>query len=285
VTFAPLVAVPLGLSLAARRAAFGWLASPWIVTACLVGGLAFTWGFICGPGPVAASLTLPWLGVTAALAVGAVRSAVRNRPASWADAGATVALAFIPVGAAWAVVSRAGWRPFGFAEPIVLLTAAHFHYAGFVLPLAAGRVADRIGGRAGAAALAGVALGMPAVATGITFGGAVEWVASWGMAAVTVLVGVLHLRLAVRNRSILLAVAGLSLLAGMALVVVYALGTYLGHAWLSIPQMVAWHGTINVFGFAMPALLGWRRLEPVPGPVRGREVHAHAVFDTVPTTS
>jgi len=37
----------------------------------------------------------------------------------------------LAVGGAWLVASRLGMRPMGIQEPIVLLTAVHFHYAGF----------------------------------------------------------------------------------------------------------------------------------------------------------
>src|ERR1700689_2369591 len=44
---------------------------------------------------------------------------------------------YLPVGCAWLVASRLGLSPMGFQEPIVLLTAVHFHFAGFAAPLLA----------------------------------------------------------------------------------------------------------------------------------------------------
>jgi hypothetical protein len=41
------------------------------------------------------------------------------------------ALVYWPVGCLWLVISRAGVNPLGFSDDIVLLTAVHFHYAGF----------------------------------------------------------------------------------------------------------------------------------------------------------
>jgi hypothetical protein len=59
-------------------------------------------------------------------------------------------------------------------------------------------------------------------------------------------------------------ISGVSLIVGMALAAVYAIGdfTYVMHwrgegVWLSIPQMVRYHAAINVFGFALPGLLAW----------------------------
>jgi hypothetical protein len=62
----------------------------------------------------------------------------------------------------------------------------------------------------------------------------------------------------------LFVISGLSLIAGMSLAAIYALGDYTYVAglrgegvWLSIPQMVRYHAVINVFGFALPGLLAW----------------------------
>ena len=41
----------------------------------------------------------------------------------------------IVVGAVFAFMDRLGVRPFGFSTTIILLTAVHFHFAGFVLVL------------------------------------------------------------------------------------------------------------------------------------------------------
>jgi uncharacterized protein (UPF0548 family) len=43
----------------------------------------------------------------------------------------------------------------------------------------------------------------------------------------------------------------------MALAAVYAYGTFRATYWLTIPQMIPWHGTLNALGFALPGLLAW----------------------------
>src|ERR1019366_2352913 len=64
----------------------------------------------------------------------------------WADAGggarATrfamgIARVDLAVGGAWLVASRLGMRPMGIQEPIGLLTAVHFHFAGFATAIIA----------------------------------------------------------------------------------------------------------------------------------------------------
>ena len=65
----------------------------------------------------------------------------------WPEAMLLLAgLVYLAVGGVWTVIARAGLRPLGFPDLIVLLTAVHFHYAGFALPVLAGLVARASGG-------------------------------------------------------------------------------------------------------------------------------------------
>ena len=60
-------------------------------------------------------------------------------------------------------------------------------------------------------------------------------------------------------RSTLL-VGGATLFGTMPLAVGYATGTTFGIPFLDIPAMAALHGGLNVVAFAMPTMVGWRRL-------------------------
>jgi hypothetical protein len=145
------------------------------------------------------------------------------------------------------------------------LTGIHFHYAGFLLPILTGRAGQTLRNRLGQSAAAGVVAGVPLVAVGITLSPhgirSVEWFASWWMAVAGTLVTVLQLQLARRSRNrvagMLFIISGFSLLVGMVLAAVYALGTYVGTEWLSIPEMLRWHGAVNALGFALPGVLAW----------------------------
>jgi hypothetical protein len=57
----------------------------------------------------------------------------------------------------------------------------------------------------------------------------------------------------------LLVVSATSLALAMSLAAVYALSNFLHRDWLLIPDMVAMHAPLNVFGFSLPALLFWLR--------------------------
>src|SRR5258705_449888 len=73
------------------------------------------------------------------------------------DAG----LVFLLVGGLWATASRAAMRPLGFDDTVVLLTANHFHYAGFIVPIVAGLAGRRLPGRLGDLTALGVIAGVP----------------------------------------------------------------------------------------------------------------------------
>ena len=76
------------------------------------------------------------------------------------------AVAFLAVGATFATIDRLGARPFDFASEIILLTAVHFHFAGFVLPLAGALAYARRPGRWLEIALGAVVVGIPITALG-----------------------------------------------------------------------------------------------------------------------
>ncbi|MEN0050921.1 MAG: YndJ family transporter, partial [Bacteroidota bacterium] len=170
-----------------------------------------------------------------------------------------LAALFLTVGAAWAFADRLGFEAFGFDSTIVLLTAAHFHYAGFCLMLIAGWTERK-------SAIYGVLIGVPMVAIGISSSHLdgpplVEVVAVTIMVAAGIWVGLLHLLLAkqmqFRAYACLWVLAGLALISGMVLALLYGWRYYFLIPSLSIPSMYALHGTLNAIGFAAPALIAW----------------------------
>jgi hypothetical protein len=221
--------------------------------------------FVAPEGHTAALLALPWLLATALLAAaGAVRGLRSLRDLAALTEAA--ALCYPCVGAAWALCSRAGIQPLGFPPAIVLLTAAHFHHAGFTLPLAAAALLRLVPGPAARTA-AGVAIaGMPVVAAGITATqlGAPPWLeataatataaAAWLTA--TLLLGRTLVPGTSRAQRAGAGLAGGALLASMTLAIAYALRTPLEfEALADLDAMVFAHGALNGVLFAAGALL------------------------------
>ena len=83
-------------------------------------------------GDLAALLSLPWLAVTALISLEGLLRIARRGLAPLSDLCRDAGLVFLLVGGLWTTASRWGMRPLDFDEAIVLLTANHFHYAGFV---------------------------------------------------------------------------------------------------------------------------------------------------------
>jgi uncharacterized protein (UPF0548 family) len=264
--FGALVVVPLGLALlddlGDRRRRFRPLSVlPWVHLLCAI---LLIPSFALYPGSRAGLLALPWLGFTGLVALLGLVRHVAHGYRTAAGVATSAAMIFLAVGGGWTLASRWGMEPMGFREPIVLLTGAHFHFAGFALPILTGLAAGTLRNAVGRLAVAGVVLGVPFVAVGITAGRtvpAVELSAAWFLAITCLLVVGLQWALAARAtfwvERLLFALSGLALLAGMSLAAVYALSTFRAAYWLTIPQMIPWHGTLNALGFALPGLLAW----------------------------
>jgi hypothetical protein len=178
---------------------------------------------------------------------------------------------YVAVGGLWAVVDRWGWRPLEFEAVIVLLTAIHFHYAGFLLPVVTGLAMRRGGGRLAGLAGVSVVAGVPLVALGITatqlhFSPLWECASAWWLAGAAMLTAWLHLRLTAQRGTppvvrLLWLTAALSLAVGMVLAAAYGSRCLVRVAWLDIPFMRAVHGTALALGFGLGGMLGWTVVE------------------------
>ena len=80
-------------------------------------------------------LVIPWLLLTSFVAFKQINSWKRKPKKKLSDHSQLAAFIYLPVGVAWAFADRLGLEPMGFSPTITLLTAVHFHYAGFLLPL------------------------------------------------------------------------------------------------------------------------------------------------------
>ncbi len=270
---AALVLVPLALRLLDARQPPGgprtrlrWAAAAQLPAALLLGGAQ-----LLPPGWRAAALALPWLAVTALLAAAGLERLLdaqrRRSRRPLAELCLDAGLLYILVGGLWAVADRLGLQPLGFEPVIVLLTAIHFHYAGFALPLLVGFALREVDGPLARLAGIGVIAGVPLVAAGITASqlGANPWLectAAQLTAAAGLATSWLHLRLAGRRHHPLAAralwtLAAITLAAGMLLAALYGARAYLPVAWLDIPWMRALHGTANGLGFGLAGLAGW----------------------------
>ncbi len=271
---AALVLVPLARELLGEKNETGTAAklARWTRVAEFPAGLALAAACAMTPGIGAALVAIPWVAVCALGAVTAVLRVRRDRfGRALENLCGDAALIFLGVGGAWVLADRVGFRPLKFDPAIVTLTAVHFHYAGFLLTMAAGGVArEFFFSRFAARAAVGVVLGVPAVAVGITAtqtgaGPAIEGAAGWWLGLAGMAVAIFHVRIALDAKiawttRVLFLIAGGALFFGMLLAEIYAMRVFTAPLpWLDLPWMRALHGTANALGFGLCGVLAWRR--------------------------
>ena len=259
--FGPTVIVPLGLLLFERQSLTAseqrlvetatWLLLP--TSAALVVSLWFEQSLL------AAGLAVPWLLTTLLLAAAGGLKLWLNGLRVNRNTTLAAALLLLPVGAGWAVLSRAGLQPQGFSHEIVLLTGVHFHYAGFALPLLTAAVVAHRPTRWQQLLIATIVAGVPAVGVGISLSPVIEVVAAMVLAIACLVLAVGQAREALQsqtaNVATLLLISSTSISVAMVLAGVYAVGEFTELRWLSIPAMIQTHGALNAFGFAFCGLL------------------------------
>ena len=268
----PLLAVPLGLRLAAPTRP---LRGRWRFAARVqpIAAIALVASFAFPQGELAAALAAPWLAFTVLLAMLGVLRFVERGPTPVEELAIDAAFVFPVIGAMWLLVSRLGVPFLGFAEPIVLFTAAHFHFAGFALPLLTGLAGRIRPGLHASAASIGVIVGVPFVAAGITLAAKghpdVELAAAWWLSAAALTSAALQVRVALAAprtwvRASLVASA-VCLVGGMALAALYGTRSRFSLEWLDLNVMVSYHATANVLGYSRLGLVAWL-LAPATAP-------------------
>ena len=276
--FAPLVIVLLGMELGR---AVGGTGSLELLARRLqpLGAALAVVAMLLPPGRRAGSAALGWFLVCMLMAGAGIVDLVRSRRT---DAGGSplgsrsgqvrgtqvaigVARVDLAVGGVWLVTSRLGLRPMGIQEPIGLLTAVHFHFAGFATAMIAATTLQFALRRGEQRWLQGVVL----IVAGLPLLVAVGFVISPTLkltAAVLFSGSVAGLAFAVRacgrkaedaTARVLLQVAAGAVFAGVVLSAGYAVADYMGSDALTIPQMARTHGLLNAMGFCLSGLLGW----------------------------
>ena len=259
--FGQIVVVPLGLGLLDP-------AGP-VERSLLIGArvgfrfaaVAAVMALAVSPGPISAAIGALYLLPALAVAVAAVvrlPGSIQRRDAWHAsELARTAASGFLAVGALAFVLHRAGDPVLGFGEPILQLTAVHFHFSGFGLLLMAGAAARRRS-RVGAAAVRLLVAGMLVTPIGFLASGIVQLVG-----ALLVVAGLLATAMAAIGRSGWLTVSAAASFVVAVLGAVYAGSEALGSPILAIGTMAAVHGVAAAFGVVFAGLVGWR-LAPAP---------------------
>lgn len=257
------VVVPLGLRLLGGRG--DPLVAAWARVWPVAGAVGVV-SMLLPRGGVAVGLAVLYAGATVALALTAPVRLLRTRSLAPAEVAVLTALVTPAVAGLSLVAERAGHELLGFELPVLALTVAHLHFAGFAAALVAALVAHTTRGLLAAAAALTVPAGTLLVLVGYFLGDEVELAGAAVLTAGMWVVGWLTWR-EVRTRSVdpltraLLGTSAVVLVA----TTVLALSWAAGHVWdavphLSVTWMAATHGVANALGFAVCGLLAWGRL-------------------------
>lgn len=288
--FAPLVIVPLGMELGRGRGAVEsgasrFMGSPHMVNIAQIlqplGAALAIVAMWLPPGKPSALVALAWLVVCGLMATAGLidlgdilRFRKKLAAGSWdeamtatriADIAAAIAKLDLAVGAAWLVASRLGMRPLGIQEPIGLLTAVHFHYAGFATAMIASATLRYAESRKQQHWLPRVVMAVAllpfAVAAGFVFSPVLKMAAGLAFSASVVVLAVYIWNYAARAaedaaRRFLRGASGAVFIA-MGLSAAYVIADFVNSDLLPIPRMASTHGLLNGLGFCLWGLLGW----------------------------
>jgi hypothetical protein len=264
---APWVVVPLAISLIPLLDGSGRIGIrlgrlSWIM---LAAALLATVSFFQPAGPSAASLAGAWFLVCVWFALEGLRRVLRYRGQSFTQFCFAAGEAYLIVSGTWFVASRLGLQPIGFQEPIVLLTAVHFHFAGFLSAVFAGLTYERLRetrwSKPLRVALASVVAGPGLLGLAFLVGPKLK------LAAVILIVvgqfglatGMIRVAFGKVNsvaRAMLIFSSG-CVVAGMVLAASWALGEFPLQAFVELGRMERVHGTLNAIGFGICGLIGW----------------------------
>jgi energy-converting hydrogenase Eha subunit A len=263
---APLIAIPLSLE----------ASSAWTKRSASVCAAGVVGAYYLAPGFASGMFALPWVLFAALTFIQlTLRENVLSRTFRALSDPREIPLllelcahAYLIVGALWLCASRFGMTPLGFREPWVVLTANHFHYAGYVVSI--------MGARASALALRtktdvptwfawtlrSVGLGPPIVAIGITGVPLLEVVSAIVLAlSLAAYAWVMSTRLLrtvdETSARILLRISSACLFFTMSAACIYTVGHYFHRELISITTMIRIHGMINAGGFAILGLIGF----------------------------
>jgi hypothetical protein len=265
--FAPLVIVPLGLSL-------GRMVSPLQnqrveTLLCLlqpVAAASTILSFWFSLGWVAGILAAPWLLFCGVIALAGAWTLLREKNKTLITWAVNIGRIDLAIAGCWLMISRLGLHPPGIQEPIVLLTAVHFHYTGFATTLLAGSLLT-LARRDGSDRMILKAIVALVVATPFVVAVGFVWSPTLKMAAAIVLSASLAAfaglqfwfagDLSSRVARTYIRLSALSVVVAMALAATYAIGDWIKQDWLLIPRMASTHGLLNGLGFSLLAVLGW----------------------------
>ncbi|WP_434166585.1 YndJ family protein [Bacillus thuringiensis] len=178
------------------------------------------------------------------------------------------AFIYLFLGGFWFFASVAKLSIMQFSSDIVLLTAAHFHYSAFLLPLSAGLIGRTREKRSKVydAIMFIIMISPMTVAIGITYSRIFEFFAVFLYLCAIYGYGfyVWRAKFNTISAKILLIISSSTLMVTIMFSLIYSYGNLKHVMTITIAQMVWIHGVVNGIGVALPAFVGWVIEKSVP---------------------
>lgn len=265
--FVPALAILICVPLALHAVGPGDSTGRLLIAAYPIAAAAALLAILLPLGTPSAAAALVWLGFTLLAALhGLTRAFGAGRRIE--ELCIAVGFMYLAVGGVWFVLWRSDIPIMGFGEHVPLLTAIHFHFAGFASPILVGFVGREVRAAntplwpiyVGAGSL--VIVGPALVAFGIAGIRIIESPAAAILATGTATVAVVALATVVRRvpdlrARMLLAASCVAAIFAMTLALLYAVGNPLGISALGLEDMARWHGSLNALGYVLCGLLAW----------------------------
>jgi hypothetical protein len=277
----PLVVVPLGLGLSFQFTGERQIGLPIRIARklqlpaalCVIASLCFPQGIM------ATILALPWFAFGCFVGLESLMALIHGEFSKLKTACRIMSYLYLPIGCAWLIASRLGLSPMGFQEPIVLLTAVHFHFAGFAAPLlalAAGSVVEKKSvalRRIFKVVASGVLAGPGLLAVGFVIGPRLKLAMALLVACSEVGLSLFFLASirAIRPRlaQLFITISAASALFAMVLAGIWAIDEFPLQPFVHLDEMARLHGTSNAFGFVLCGLVGWTIAAPRTARLKG----------------
>ncbi|PHD55457.1 YndJ family protein [Bacillus wiedmannii] len=171
------------------------------------------------------------------------------------------AFMYLFLGGFWFFASVAKLSIMHFSSDIVLLTAAHFHYSAFLLPLSAGLIGRKREKRSKVydAIMFIIVISPMTVAIGITYSRVFEFFAVFLYLCAIYSYGIYVWRTKFNaiSAKVLLIISSSTLMVTIMFSLIYSYGNLKHVMTITIAQMVWIHGVANGIGVALPAFVGW----------------------------
>ncbi|MGQ5112992.1 YndJ family protein [Bacillus halotolerans] len=211
---------------------------------------------------------LIWWIYTALLALYGVLRLLKTKIHRIEETSILLGLVYLGGGGFWFFAYAAHLHILHFGPLIILLTAVHFHYSAFLIPIFHGLL-GRVNRekRVMYGWVTWIILLSPLlIALGITYSKTLDIFAVSIYMAALYLNSYLIFKTAFRSKTgkVLIRLSSVVLMITISFSFIYSFGVFRQEVTLTISQMIWIHGVVNAFGVILPALAGWRKENPQP---------------------